>query len=145
MPQRVIVVFACSLCEGESTEPGFITEFKISYDKTQMSLDACKVCFDAEPMQTILGAAEREKRGPGRPPKVLERQAVAPIIMNSVDPHDPKRGANQTGSFSCPEDGCRYTSPTAQGVGVHRRHVHGYQSPAFLAKKEREARLAAAR
>lgn len=124
MPQRVVVIYICSLCEEESQDPAANTQIKISYGKTQLSLDACKACLDADPLQSLLEAGQPEKRGPGRPPKPAG-PPVPPALLAPAKPGGLAR--TETGEYRCPD--CEHSAATPQGVGMHRRHEHGYVKP----------------
>lgn len=121
MPQRVVVIWICSLCEEETDDPHAMTQLKITYGKTQATLDACKRCVESGPLAVLLEAVQPDKRGPGRPPK------PAPVPTLLAPPKPGGLARTETGWYRCPD--CEYTSATNQGVGVHRRHVHGYVNP----------------
>lgn len=124
-----------------------------------LGLDACKACMEAEPVSTLLKVGYPLAKPTGKAPKVPTPEAVPGVVVGDDftcpecrQPFSSKGGLSQhrmkihgavtktaqevaargTGDLMCPEcaaEGITWGAKKGQGLGAHRRSVHGVKSP----------------
>lgn len=139
MPQRVVVIYICSLCREESDEAAFVTDLKITFGKTQRTLDVCKACVDTEPLAGLLDRAQPEKTEKSKSIAAVAEEEQCQYCSEWFTPRGmslhlsrahnvksqlvAKKEKVGQGPNRCPE--CGFGAHNPQGLGVHRLKAHG--------------------
>lgn len=128
MPQRVIIIWSCSLCQAETDKQSEMTPAELIIRGQTLTYDICEAC---EKDETGLGAfveAGFRERGKAKKPK-----AVPAAVPAAVAVQEPLIVETDEGPMLyCPE--CQDAFPTAPGLAQHRSRKHG-----VLAKTAAEA------
>lgn len=138
MPQRVVVIWTCSLCPEETDSAEKVTQYQLSGGGRTLAYDICSNCAASEPFATLLaaglaeGPAGRTSKKPERVPckycdQTFTHQGMS---LHQAKAHNVKSGTaallevrGKSGGHPCPE--CEFQSPNVQGLGAHRRAKHG--------------------
>lgn len=124
MPQRVIVIYVCSLCRSESEDKSAVTEFTLTGSGRTITLDVCNACRESGPLADILTAGLDEQVA-GKKPK----------------PSAPPAKPTNDDLLPCPTCGQECKGPT--GLGRHRAYAHGHVGSSWTAQKRHQERVAA--
>lgn len=134
MPTVTITIYSCTLCGAEYRE-GNSHFTLIDGDGITRAYDVCSDCIaPGSAFQAVYAAGELL---PGQRGK-LARAAQQPLPTSSAAPAPPKKAKKQVATslsaaterdpLTCPEckaDGTTFRASKPQGLGAHRRHVHG--------------------
>lgn len=122
MPQRISIVYICSLCASETDDPDKVTGYQLSGPrKLALNYDVCTDCAEVGPFHDFLDKGLRDTT------KVVAPKRTAPME------------AAATGAFPCRSCGHPYGAP--QGRAAHERWC-GKTEEEIAAEK---ARIAASR
>lgn len=126
MPQRITVIYICSLCETETDEPGKVTPYQIVGPGKPLNFDICTACAEVGPFRDVLerGLRDRGVKAPA-PPAASKGKIVEPVA----------------GELIC-KAGCGRTFKMPQGRAAHERWCR--KSPAEVEVHKAEIRAARA-
>lgn len=108
MPQRIVTMYVCSLCENESETTDFTETWQLTGPDAAVELDLCKQCRHGD--ERFLALAEIETWQNGRSAATAE--PVEPVL-------------------TCPR--CEKTSRAPQGMAAHMLHAHGLAAGSLAA------------
>lgn len=122
MPQRISIVYICSLCDTETDDPHKVTAYQIVGPGKPLNFDICTACEEVGPFREVLekGIRERASKAAPKVPQVL-----------GAEP--------ESGEHACKV--CGRSFEAAQGRAAHQRWCG--KSPAEV--KALKAQIRAAR
>lgn len=140
MPQRINVIYICSLCDSETDQPGKMTGFQITGLGRALEYDICTSCAEVGPFRDLLDRGLHGKNlRANQIPATASGQASCPECGDLFTPtglslhrsrahgvlsaHAAKAEARgKEGSHVCPNQGCGFATKRSQGLGVHKKH-----------------------
>lgn len=139
MPQRVVVIWSCSLCGTETDSQDKVTQYQLSGGGRSFAYDICATCVAAEPFASILAAGLSEKaqgRATPTPDGLVQCEfcektyTALGMGMHLSSAHGVKsrnriqlESRGKSGKLKCEDCGFRSNAP--QGIAAHRAHRHG--------------------
>lgn len=138
MPQRVVVIYSCSLCKAEFDQPEKITPYKLSGGGKVLDFDFCSGCTVGHEGLQALFALGIQDRGTvaatDDKPARIRCEICDEVFTRSGMPlhksrtHNikppPKNNSKAPGNgpHKCPD--CNFGAHAATGLMAHRRSVH---------------------
>lgn len=158
MPQRVVVIWSCSLCGTETDTQDKVTQYQLSGGGRSFAYDICATCVAAEPFASILAAGLSEKaQGRASTPtpdglvqcEFCEKTYTAlGMGMHLSSAHGVKsrsriqlENRGKSGKLECEDCGFRSNAP--QGMAAHKMARHGVAGTSKTAAYARAAKKAA--
>lgn len=141
MPQRVVIIYSCSLCRAEFDSAEKVTPYKLSGGGKVLDFDFCATCeITHEGLQALFGAGIQDRKAKASTP-ALPPPATIPceLCEESFTPKGmglhqskihgvksattAKEEASGKGPHKCPE--CEFGARAPQGLAAHRSRAHG--------------------
>lgn len=139
MPQRVVVIWSCSLCNTEADSDDKVTQFQLSGGGRILGYDICTTCVAAEPFASVLAAGLSENAKGRTAPSSEDGRVQCEYCAKSYTPqgmglhkkaaHNVKSATDvllesrgKAGKFVCEE--CGFKTVNHQGLGAHKRAKH---------------------
>lgn len=153
MPQRVVIIYTCSLCQADTDSGEKMRAYQLALldakgePGLKWTLDVCATCEENDArLRALLDVGLREGKMPkARVPTRVDATEACPECGERFTPqglgnhrskahgvvsgYAAKKRARGTGKLKCPEcqaEGIDFGSDRPQGLAAHRSHAHGY-------------------